>query len=419
MAAFVYLPRVVDLELADRLAATGAVVVEGPKACGKTATARQLSASEIRFDVDQNAVLAATVNPQLVLDGPKPRLLDEWQLAPEIWNHVRRAVEDQRQGNLYILTGSARPADDISRHSGAGRITRLRMRTMSLFESGFSTGDVSLREAMKGGHVEAADPGHSLQDVVEQLAHGGWPGWHTLGLAQAQRAVRDYLGEISRVDLGRVSGRRTDPSRIRRLLRSFARNLSTYASISTLAADAKGADGTFDREVAGEYLAALNRLMIVEDQPSWEPHLRSRYRLRRAEKRHFVDPSLAVAALGASRDGLLRDLNLLGLLFESLVVRDLRIYAQAQEANVLQYHDEKDLEVDAIVECPDGSWAAFEVKLGGRQVDEGADSLLRFVERLDTAKSGKPVLLAVIVATGYAYKRPDGVAVIPINTLKP
>jgi predicted AAA+ superfamily ATPase len=419
MAAFVYLPRVVDQELADRLAATGAVVVEGPKACGKTATARQLSASEIRFDVDQNAVLAATVNPQLVLDGPKPRLLDEWQLAPEIWNHVRRAVEDQRQGNLYILTGSARPADDVSRHSGAGRITRLRMRTMSLFESGFSTGDVSLRDAMNGGHVEAADPGYSLQDVVEQLAHGGWPGWHTLGLAQAQRAVRDYLGEIARVDLGQVSGRRTDPSRVRRLLRSFARNLSTYASISTLAADAKGADGTFDREVAGEYLATLNRLMIVEDQPSWEPHLRSRYRLRRAGKRHFVDPSLAVAALGASRDGLLRDLNLLGLLFESLVVRDLRIYAQAQEANVLQYHDEKDLEVDAIVECPDGSWAALEVKLGGRQIDEGADSLLRFVERLDTTQSGEPVLLAVIVATGYAYKRPDGVAVIPITTLKP
>ncbi|HVC38466.1 MAG TPA: DUF4143 domain-containing protein [Candidatus Dormibacteraeota bacterium] len=290
---------------------------------------------------------------------------------------------------------------------------------MSLFESGFSNGAVSLREAMGGENVEATDPGYRLEDVVEQLVHGGWPGWHNLGTAQAQRAIRDYLGEISRVDLSQVSDRRADPERVQRLLRSFSRNVATYSSISTLAADARGVDGTLDRNTVVGYLAALNQLMVVEDQPSWEPHLRSRYRLRKAEKRHFVDPSLAVAALRTGTEALLRDLNFLGLLFESLVVRDLRIYAQDQEASVLQYHDEKDFEVDVILECASGAWAAFEVKLGGKAIEEGAAHLLRFIERLDTEKSGRPSLLAVITASGFAYRRPDGVAVIPITTLKP
>ena len=414
-----YRARVVDEELTSRLAATGAVVIEGPKACGKTATARQLAASEVLLDIDMNAREAAAVIPSVVLDGPMPRLIDEWQLAPEIWNQVRRVVEDRRAPGQFILTGSAVPPDDITRHSGAGRITRLQMRPMSLFELRVSSGSVSLAEILAGGPVGGSDPGVPVERLAEEIAAGGWPGNLGLPRDRAQRAVRDYLGEIARVDIGRVDGTRRDPVRVQRLLRSLARNVATYAAITTLAADTGGVDGPLDRDTVSDYLSALKRLMIVEDQPAWTPHLRSRYVLREAEKRHFVDPSLAVAAMRASPERILRDLNLFGFLFESMVVRDLRVYAQSIDAAVLQYRDSDGLEIDSIVETSDGRWAAFEIKLGGSGVDDGAANLRRFVKRIDTAKCGEPVALGVIVGTGYAYTRQDGIAVIPITTLKP
>ncbi len=394
-------------------------MIEGPKACGKTATARQLAASEVLLDVDENARRAIAIDPALVLDGPVPRLLDEWQIEPSIWNHVRRAIDDRSEPGQFILTGSAVPADDVTRHTGAGRITRLRMRPMSLFELGRSTGRVSLGELLDGSVSSSGDPGLTVTGIAGEIALGGWPGLLGRSVPDRLLAVRDYLDEIARVDVERVDATRRDPARVARLLASLARNVATHAAATTLAKDAGGADGPLKDDTAREYLAVLERLMVVEDQPAWAPHLRSRHRLRTAPKRHFVDPSLAVAALRATPDRLLGDLSLLGFLFESLVVRDLRVYAQAADARVSQYRDSGGLEVDAIVEAGDGRWMAFEVKLGQGQVDTAAASLKRFAERIDTASCGSPALLGVIVATGYAYRRKDGVAVIPIGALGP
>lgn len=416
-----YLPRIVDDELRRRLGAAGAIVVEGPRACGKTATARRAANSEVLLDVDESARRAATVAPALVLDGPTPRLLDEWQVEPSLWNHVRRAIDDRGLPGQFILTGSSVPADDITRHTGAGRISRLRMRMrpMSLFESGHSAGTVSLQALLKGEPAHAADPGLTLQDITGRIVAGGWPGWRTHPLPDAARAVRDYLDEIQRTDITRVDGTSRDPERVARVVRALARNVATYVTSSTLAADAGGTDGALARDTVSSYLTALERLMIIEDQPSWAPRLRSKSILRGSPKRHFVDPSLAVAALHGSPERLLADLRLLGFLFESLVVRDLRIYAQANDARILQYRDNTGLEIDAIIEIADGRWAAIEVKLGGALVDDGAASLLRFRDRVDTSTSGPPAALGVVVATGYAYRRPDGVDVIPIGTLGP
>jgi uncharacterized protein len=394
-------------------------VIEGPKACGKTATARQIAASEVLLDVDANARQAIAVDPALVLDGPTPRLIDEWQTEPAIWNHVRRAVDDRSAPGQFILTGSAVPPDDVTRHTGAGRITRLRMRPMSLFELGRSNGGISLAELLEGALSPSADPGLTVSDVVEEVAVGGWPGLRGRRVSEGLLAVRDYLDEIARVDVGRVDAKHRDPDRVTRLLQSVARNVATHAAATTLASDTGGADGPLKDDTVREYLAALERLMVVEDQPAWAPHLRSKHRLRTAPKRHFVDPSLAVAALRATPDRLLSDLKLLGFLFESLVVRDLRVYAQAADAQVSQYRDSGGLEVDAVVEARDGRWMAFEVKLGHGQLDAASASLRRFAERVDTAACGTPALLGVIVATGYGYRRADGVAVIPFGALGP
>lgn len=415
-----YIPRIVDRELTSRLAATGAVVIEGPKACGKTATARQVAASEVLLDVDENARQAVTIDPALVLDGDRPRLIDEWQVEPSIWNHVRRAVDDRTQPGQFILTGSAVPADDVTRHTGAGRLTRLRMRPMSLVELGRSSGEISLAGLLAGEAARSDDPGLTVSDLAREVSVGGWPGFRELEPGAALRAVRDYLDEIRLADVDRVDGGRRDPQKIAQLLRSLARNVATHAGAKTLAGDTGGSEGALSRETVADYLEILGRLMIVEDQPAWAPHLRSKYVLRRAPKRHFVDPSLAVAALRTTPDGLLRDLNLMGTLFESLVVRDLRVYAQAiDDAQLLQYRDSNGLEVDAIVQAPDGRWAAFEVELGAGQIDAGAASLSRFAAQIDTARSGQPAALAVIVGAGYGYVRNDGVRVVPIGALGP
>ncbi len=414
-----YTPRIVDHELAERLAATGAVVVEGPKACGKTATARQVAASEALLDVDANARAAIAVDPSLVLDGATPRLIDEWQVEPAIWNHVRRAVDDRGAPGQFILTGSAVPADDVTRHTGAGRLTRLRMRPMSLFESGVASGRVSLAALLAGEPARSADAGTTVLQIAREIAAGGWPGFRSLAQERQQRAVRDYLEEIRRVDVSRVDGLRRDPAKVGALLRSLARNTATHAGVSTLARDAGDAGGPLSNDTTRAYLGVLERLMIVEDQPAWAPHLRSKYVLRGAPKRHFVDPSLAVAALQATPEALLRDLRLLGFLFESLVVRDLRVYAQASDAEVLQYRDSNGHEADAIVRAQDGRWAAFEVKLGAGQVEDGVRSLQRFARQIDTERCGPPAALGVIVATGLAYRREDGVQVIPIAALGP
>ena len=416
-----YRPRIVDEELAGRLASTGAVVIEGPKACGKTMTARQAAASEVLLDVDRRARTAISIDPTLVLDGATPRLIDEWQVEPVIWNHIRRAVDDRARPGQFILTGSAVPADDVTRHTGAGRLTRLRLRPMSLLESGHSTGQISVAALLDRAAHRSPSTGPALQDLAQLVSVGGWPGHIAFALNQTQalQANRDYLEEVRRVDVARVDGVRRDPEKIGRLLQSIARNVATHATVATMAADTGAADAALKEHTAHAYLAALERLMIIEDQPAWMPHLRSRARLRRGPKRHFADPSLAVAALGATPDRLLEDLELFGFLFESLVVRDLRVYAQAADAEVLQYRDSTGLEVDAIVQAADGRWAAFEIKLGAGRVDDAARNLLKFAARVDPERVRAPAALAVIVPGGYGYVRDDGVGVIPLGALGP
>lgn len=414
-----YTPRIADDELRRRLAASGAVVIEGPKACGKTATARQHVASEVLLDTDRAARDAIAIDPSLVLDGLTPRLLDEWQIEPELWNHVRRAVDDRGKPGQFVLTGSAVPADDATRHTGAGRFSRLRMRPMTLDELGAGTAAVSLRGLLTGDPARSGDPGLQLDDLIELVVRGGWPGFRDLDVHDARLAVRDYLDQVRRTDLPRIDGVRRDPNRVGRVLQSLARHTSTSASMQTIVRDTAGPDAAaVDRDTVRGYLDALQRLMIVEDVPAFRPHLRSSHALRQAATRHFVDPSLAVAALGASPVSLRADLRTFGLLFESLVVRDLRVYAQALDAELWHYRDESDLEVDAIVTAQDGRWAAIEIKLGPGQIDAAAASLLRFADRVDTDLHGAPVLV-VVTGTGYGYVRPDGVRVVPIGALAP
>lgn len=415
-----YRPRIADRELTERLSAAGAVVIEGPRVCGKTTTARQAAASEVLMDADPAVPQTMAVDPRLLLEGATPRLIDEWQAEPDIWNYVRRAVDDRPGLGHFILTGSAVPPDDITRHTGAGRMSRLRLRSMSLFELGRATGQVSLKRILEGEPVPGLVQDLPLRDLATLVCVGGWPGhFRRKSDDDALLANRDYLDEIRRVDIRRVDGIGRDPERVGRFLQTLARNTATCASLATMARDAGGTDHSLTEETARSYLAGLERLMVVEHQPPWAPHLRSRSRLRHSPKRHFTDPSLATAALNAGPENLMKDISWFGFLFESMVVRDLRVYAQAMGGRVYHYRDNTGLEVDAIVDAGPGQWAAFEVKLGQGRIDEAAAALLRFADRVDTARSGQPAALAVITASGYGYQRPDGVGVIPVGVLGP
>ncbi|MDE0497095.1 MAG: DUF4143 domain-containing protein [Acidimicrobiaceae bacterium] len=416
-----YRPRVVDREVSETLQASPAVLLDGPRASGKTWTGKRFARSEALLDTLPGARLAASVDPAGLLDGAVPRLLDEWQQVPGIWNPMRRACDDRAQMGQFILTGSANPPDEITRHSGAGRVARVRMRPMSLFESGESDGSVSLTAMIDGAPCRPNRPGVPIADMVDLVCRGGWPRIVSATPAAAQRYLRNYLDDISRADIASVDDVKRDPVGVRRVLASLGRNVSTKASYATIANDASG-----DREVpvhprtVKSYMQALERLFVVEDLPAWQPHLRSRIALRTTPTRHLVCPSLAVAALRTNSARLRADLEFFGLLFESLVVRDLRIYSQLEGCQLSHYRDEYGLEVDVILERADGEWAAFEVKLGSDDgVAEAVESLRSLRDRVDTAKMGSPVRLAVITATGIGVELRDGIAVIPITTLGP
>lgn len=415
-----YRPRVVDHVLAGRLQSSGIVLLEGPKACGKTFTAQQVARSEVRLDVDEQALNALRVDPSLVLTGlAAPQLIDEWQLeATRVWNFVRSEVDRRQEQGQYILAGSAVPDDDARRHTGAGRVARLLMRPMTLFESGDSTGAMSLAQLLNGRRPSCPDPGLSVPDIVDLTIRGGWPRNLDLDTEQARRANRDYLTSVAEVDVRRVDPSRKDPRIASRLLLALARNVALDHKVARLANLAADDDSPPIRETAYRYFNAFERLMVIELQPAWSTHLRSRATLRTAARTHFVDPSLAVAALQATHKKLLADLNTFGFLFESLVVRDLRVFAGALDGEVSHYRDSEDLEVDIIVSAGD-LWGAFEVKLGPDQVDTAAANLLKFEARVDTRRIGQPAVLGVITATGYGYTRPDGVVVIPVGALGP
>ncbi len=414
-----YMPRLVDAEVRAVLKESPGLVIDGPKSCGKTWTALHHARSAVMLDRDLDARLAAAVNPSRLLEEPYPRLLDEWQTAPEIWNAVRAACDDGTGPGRFILTGSAVPTDDTTRHSGAGRIRRIRMRPMSLLESGVSTGEVSFYALLEGAACDAGRPDIDFGGVVDSVCRGGWPRLLDLTTNQAQQELRAYLHEICRTDISAVDTTPRNPVGVSRLLSSLARNVATEASVSKLAADT-GGERPVNRTTAMAYLQALERLFVVEDLPRWPIHLRSRKPLRGAPKRHLVDPSLAAALLRATPDRLTTELGYFGFLFESLVVRDLRIYSRGVDSAVWHYRDADHLEVDAIVEAGDGRWVAVEVKLGGsRLIDAGAASLLRL--RAKAAENGfrPPAKLLVVTATGYGYERADGVAVAPVTALGP
>lgn len=410
-----YIPRVVDSELDDALLGQTAILIEGAKGVGKTMTASNRANSRVLLDVDQASRTAAAVDPSLVLAGKKPLLIDEWQEIPSIWNHVRRAV-DAHEGP-FILTGSAVPADDATRHTGAGRFVWLRMRPMTLFELGRSTGTASLQSLLDGQLPNTQTDELTISELVEITCVGGWPALTGSSVTSAQGVLNGYLDSVARTDIRRVDGVARDPQKVWSVLRSLARNVSTEVSIANIARDTGGSDGPVDEDTVRSYLTALERLMVLEDQPAWAPRLRSRARLRSAPKRHFCDPSLAAAALQATPDRLLRDLNYFGFLFESLVVRDLRVYAQHVGANVFHYRDNIG-EVDAVID--DGiRWGALEVKLGVTYIEEAAKSLKRFVQRVDTEHRGQPAFLGVVVPTRYGYTRDDGIHVVPVQALGP
>lgn len=420
-----YIPRIVDGELDASLRAAGAVLIEGPRACGKTETARQAARSEVLLDLDEQARSLAVIDPALVLEGDTPRLIDEWQVVGGIWDHVRRTVDARRAQDpksgvgQFILTGSAVPADDLTRHDGSGRFVRLRMRPMTLAEAGHSSGEVSLASVLEGADVRAQDPGLGFGRLLELICIGGWPGNPGASADAAQRLLRGYLSDVARLDVRRVDGARRDPRLVDRLLRSLARNVATATPVANLRRDVNGAQGSHKDETIAAYLDALARLMVTEDLPAWAPSIRSRTRLRVAPVRHFVDPSLAVAALRASPARLKQDLGWTGLLFENFVIRDIHVMAEALGGHVFSYRDESGLEADAIVETSDGRWAAFEVKLSPAQVDDAARNLLRLKVRVDAAVAGDPVALVVVTGSGYGYTRPDGVSVIPIGAIGP
>ena len=416
-----YVARIADTQLADRLTALGAVVIEGPKACGKTATARQLAASEVLLDVDVDAARAASIDPGLILAGPVPRLLDEWQREPRLWDAVRRAVDDRSRPGQFILTGSATPSDEVPRHSGAGRISVMRMRPMTLFEQGYSHGELSLSALLSGQAQAPARCDLDLPGYIDRIVVGGWPQLLGATPAAASRFVTDYLDIIVARDIDLVSGARRDPRLVRRFLHAYAQLSSQPARLSTIVERARedvdeGEAGP-TRWSAEPYLRALRRLMIIDEVDAWSPALRSRSRLISVPKRHLVDPSLAAGLLDCSPARLLGDLNTLGFLFEALATRDLRIYAEAGGGHLFHYRERSgDLEVDLVVEHTDGSWAGFEVKLGGAQIEQAAAALTRLAQ---TRVTRPPSVLAVITGTEFGYLRPDGVWVIPLGCLGP
>mgnify|MGYP005763812323 FL=1 len=419
-----YRPRLVDKKLDEYLATFGAVCIEGPKWCGKTWTAAYHSKSEIYIGDPannfQNRQLAE-LSPSLVLDGQTPRLIDEWQEVPPLWDAVRYRVDQTPERGQFILTGSAAPNHKGILHSGAGRIARLRMRPMSLYESGDSSGNVSLLDICVGDAKPCMTGEVDLRQLIELIVRGGWPGSLGLPVNQAALLPGEYLSAVIDDDVYRIDGVKRDTTKMRQLLRSLARNESTTATNKTLVRDIKAVDDEdIDSDTVAAYLDVFKRLFLTENQAPFSNGMRSSVRIKQAEKRHFSDPSLACALLKATPQSLLGDLETLGFLFESLCERDLRIYAESFGGELYHYQDYRGREIDAVIELPDGRWCAFEIKLGANQIDAAAKSLVDIKHEFEADPKGKaPSAMCVVCGmANAAYLRPDGVFVVPITALK-
>lgn len=417
-----YLPRIADELLKRRLSVSGAVLIEGPKWCGKTRTAKEISKSQLYMqDPDKRVsyLKAADTKPSLLLKGDVPRLLDEWQMAPVLWDAVRYEVDMRGISGQFILTGSAVPKDDETFHTGTGRISRLKMRTMSLFESNESNGTVSLKELFDGKTDIDNFSELTIEDIAYAITRGGWP--ISIGEEEkiALRHAIDYVEAIINTDISRVDNISRSPVRARVLLRSLARNISTLASIPTIRNDiAMGDDESLSDKTVGEYLNALDRIFVTENLPAWNPALRSKTAIRTSPKRQFTDPSIATAVMRLTPERLLEDFEYFGFLFESLCDRDMRIYAEANDGEVFHYRDKSGLEADVVIVLADGRWAAVEVKLGSKEIEEAAKHLLTLKRKVNTDKMREPSFLMILTGTEIAYQRSDGVFVVPIGCLK-
>lgn len=420
-----YRKRIADNILARKLEGKGAVLIEGPKWCGKTTTAEQVAASVLYMDdpekKEQNITMSE-LNPKRLLKGETPRLIDEWQLAPKLWDAIRFEVDHRGELGQFVLTGSAVPADtkEIT-HSGTGRFTWLTMRPMSLFESGESSGEVSLKTLFEQPKEIDGESKLDIDRLAFLVCRGGWPQAVDMRDEIALDQAFDYYDAVVNSDINRADNVQKNPERVKRLMRSYARNQGSQVPNTVIAQDiAANDESSMDADTVASYLNALRKIFVVEDMPAWNPNLRSKTAIRSSDTRYYIDPSIAAAALGIGPQDLISDLKTFGFLFETLCVRDLRVFADALNGEVYHYRDKDGLECDAVVHLRNGTYGLVEIKLGGdKLIEEGSTNLKALSDRIDTDKMKKPSFLMVLTGTGdYAYRRPDGVYVVPIGCLK-
>ena len=417
-----YLARISDDKLKLYLRAKGAVLIEGPKWCGKTRSAEELAGSVLYMqDPDKAAINRAVAQskPSLLLEGETPRLIDEWQMAPELWNAVRFAVDKRRATGQFILTGSVNPIRTEDMHTGTGRIARMKMRPMSLYETGDSSGEVSLGALFEGETNAEGISSVSIEQYAFLINRGGWP-----AVAKetdekiAMTVAADYVEAVANEDITKADGVEKDPNRVKALLKSISRNISCEAKIVTLVNDLAANDESLSHVTVDSYLKALNTIYVIEDLLAWSAKLRSKTAMRTTAKRHFTDPSIAAASLRATPKRLLSDFNAFGLMFESLCIRDLRIYADSIDGSVFHYRDKSGLEIDSIIQLADGRWGAVEIKLGAGELDKACENLLKLKQVVDTDKMNEPSFLMILTGTEYAFQMKNGIWVVPLGCLR-
>ncbi len=420
-----YKKRIADKLLKYRLEEVGAVLIEGPKWCGKTTTAEQQAKSVLYMadpDNQKSYIEMADLRIKMLLKGDNPRLIDEWQIIPQIWDAIRFDVDHRGEEGLYVLTGSAVPASTENiHHTGTGRFAWITMRTMTLWESGESTGEVSLAELFRGNPDIAGFNKLKIEDIAYVVCRGGWPSSVSKNRRAALRQAYDYYDAVVKTDISRVDEVSRNSERTKLLLRSYARSQGGQVSIGAIRQDMMANDDeTLADKTVQSYIGALKKIFVIEDMPAWNPNLRSKTAIRSADTRYFVDPSIAVAALGLGPEDLVNDLETFGLLFETLCVRDLRVYADALDGMVYHYRDKNGLECDAVIHLRNGAYGLVEIKLGGAAaIEKGASTLMELASKIDTTKMKVPAFLMVLTAVGdYAYQRKDGIFVVPVGCLK-
>lgn len=422
MAKNNYVSRICDKELQEVLSSAGAVLIEGAKWCGKTSTAENIAQSALLMqdpDKTKSYQQIADTKPSLLLQGATPRLLDEWQILPILWDAVRFEVDKRQEMGQFILTGSAVPADNVTEHTGTGRIARILMRTMSLYESKESNGTISLMDLFNDTQGIESMSDLSIEQIAFCICRGGFPA--SIGKADriALRMPIDYVEAVINKDVSRVDGVEKNPNKVRLLLRSLARNITTMASYQTILNDVEATGETLSDKTLSTYYNALRRIFVVEPLPAWSPKLRSKTAIRTSPKHHFVDPAIATSVMRINPDRLLQDFEYFGFLFEALCTRDIRIYAQQNDGDVFHYRDKSGLEADMIVQLRDGRWGAIEVKLGSKQIEEAAENLLKLKAKINTEKMQEPSFLMVLTGGHFAFQRRDGVYIVPLGCLKP